>query len=1739
MRYKVYSQQGIVKKLSFSTWLMTALLLVMALALPLSAQVVQGSYVYVNNQGPVNSIAAFSVSPAGSLTQLAGSPMATGGSGVPAACRGLNRITIGQGGNTLFVSNSGEQTISAFTINPANGALTPVAGSPFASGLALDSCQGISLAATPDGLYLMAASNGQVNTFNIGLGGVLTANSSLASCCSPNAGMKIISNGTGQFVALSNLNSVSVFSINVIAGSVVLAPVAGSPFPQTGTGSIAGLETTCAGDRLYGSETGLSNTTLTDAWSVASTGVLTPISGSPFSAAGSGGNTAVLTPDNELLFASNQFSDTINPAALLADGSLASFGSVSGVGFSHAPVGIAIDPSGTYLFAADEGIGVASFRINPRATLGNLADVAINRPGDIQDLVAYPTRSCAIADLSLAVTTTPAPIAAGQPVIYTVSITNHGPSIASAVVADTLDVTTTAGGIIPIVSSNVAPFGAVRANAVSGITVNGVVTINTLLPHELVAGQLVRITSVSDPSQLVSLPTVPATTVSVTDPSFAGVFTIVSVTPTSFTYNQVLQRSQFVGPPLPIVAATGAARVSNTVTITTTQPYTLSAGDVVTIASVADSSFNGAFTVASVASTTSFTYSQTAPDATSGGGVVIPPSPVPATDTGNGGTATATPCNISAGGTGICGPVTNPAATPIVVGSGASRTSGIVTIATTAPHQLFTGEIVTLAGVLNNATMLPDPTLNGSFTVTSVLSPLTFTFDQSNLSPVPPDVIEGSGTVTSAACSGICSGVISPVITPIVTASRANSASGTVVSGIVTITTAEQHQLFAGETVHISGVPDPTVTLANPNSPPGPPTLTFTDAGFNGIAIVTSVPSPTTFTYAQSLALSQFGETNNLPTAFPLTAVNTSAGGTASSPQTTFATFPVLQVGETQTFTFTATTIGLTTAGATISNTAIISNKSTIDPNPSDNVASSLVTIAIGASPTTLTVAPATGGYGGLAILSAQLVRVSNGTSVAGETITFSVLGSVMGTAVTNNAGQAILTISIGPSTAFPAGIALGSYSGAVSASFAGDTSFGASIGTGNLTVNPGVLTVVPTPTSRIYGSANPTFAYGITGFQNGDTSAVVSGAATCSSTATATSPAGNYPITCVISGLAAANYTFTTINGTLAITQAPLTITANDASRNFGVANPAFTGVIAGLLNTDVITATYDSPATPSSGVGTYPIIPTPVGVASVLANYAITLTNGVLTVNPVVVSNAPLTVTVNSVSRAYGDPNPAFTATISGALNGDVFTATLSTPATAASPVGAYPITATVSGPTTNYVVTVVNGVLTVNPASLSIVVASATRLYGAANPAFTGTIGATKNGDIITATYGTTATVLSDVGSFAITPTLAGAALGNYAPAITNGFLTITPAPLAITAVGGVRLYGAANPAATITGLLNGDPITTIYTFPTPATIVGVYTLSPTIVDPAGKIGDYTVTIRTATLTINKAPLTVTASPASRPYGSANPVLTAVFGAGQVQNGDAITPVATTTATNTSNAGTYPITVGVNDPTGLLLPNYAVTAVNSTLTVTTVPLTITADPKSMPLGGTVPTFTASYAGFVLGQSSATLGGALKCAATTTTGGLHPITCTGQTSPNYAITFVPGTLTINYLAACKNGPGLAALAPLSPNPPLPTFSKAATASVPVSFRGCDAHTNSVSSPIIAPTVAGGPGGVTLIDPNGANVAAAAPTFGFAFANTAWTFNFTTAGRTTGVYTGTITLNDGTVVPFSFRLNN
>ncbi len=99
----------------------------------------------------------------------------------------------------------------------------------------------------------------------------------------------------------------------------------------------------------------------------------------------------------------------------------------------------------------------------------------------------------------------------------------------------------------------------------------------------------------------------------------------------------------------------------------------------------------------------------------------------------------------------------------------------------------------------------------------------------------------------------------------------------------------------------------------------------------------------------------------------------------------------------------------------------------------------------LGLVPTTLAVAAASGPVGGTADLSATLT--SGATGVSGKSLSFKLNGNSVGSAMTDASGNAtVAAVSL-------AGISAGSYPGAVTAAFAGDSVYGASSGSGTLTV--------------------------------------------------------------------------------------------------------------------------------------------------------------------------------------------------------------------------------------------------------------------------------------------------------------------------------------------------------------------------------------------------------------------------------------------------------------------------------------------------------------------------------------------------------------------------------------------------------------------------------------------------------------------------------------------------------------
>ena len=83
-------------------------------------------------------------------------------------------------------------------------------------------------------------------------------------------------------------------------------------------------------------------------------------------------------------------------------------------------------------------------------------------------------------------------------------------------------------------------------------------------------------------------------------------------------------------------------------------------------------------------------------------------------------------------------------------------------------------------------------------------------------------------------------------------------------------------------------------------------------------------------------------------------------------------------------------------------------------------------------------------------------------------------------------------------------------------------------------------------------------------------------------------------------------------------------------------------------------------------------------------------------------------------------------------------------------------------------------------VSATGLQVTANNATRLYGAANPVFTGAVLGAKSGDMFSESFTTTATPTSPVGSYVIVPTASGANVGDYVVTTADGALTVTQAP-----------------------------------------------------------------------------------------------------------------------------------------------------------------------------------------------------------------------------------------------------------------------------------------------------------------------------------------------------------------------
>ncbi len=509
----------------------------------------------------------------------------------------------------------------------------------------------------------------------------------------------------------------------------------------------------------------------------------------------------------------------------------------------------------------------------------------------------------------------------------------------------------------------------------------------------------------------------------------------------------------------------------------------------------------------------------------------------------------------------------------------------------------------------------------------------------------------------------------------------------------------------------------------------------------------------------------------------------------------------------------------------------------------------------------------------------------------------------------------------------------------------------------------------------------------------------------------------GSFPVQ-LIAGDGQVLQQFMTNSFVLIVQPAVLTVTAADARRGYGAANPVLSAGITGYVLGDdasVVTgaAQLSTSADVGSAVGTYVITPSAGTLAA--SHYTFAFVAGTLTVTsalPVLSWGSPLAIaygTALSSTQLNASANVAGTFVYSP-TNGTILSA------------GSNQILRVSFIPTnSNYATGMASVFLSVAKAPLTVTAVDAARVVGATNPVFRATMTGFVNGDTTNVVTGspalsTAADASSPAGVYPISCAIGSLAASNYSFSLVSGSLSVTSAILQITWTPPEPItYGQAltrtqlNATASYVGSF-------IYS-PALGTVLDAgsnQTLRATFVPTDTNIASQSVSVN---VTVNRARLWVTASNVARPYGVTNPPLEASF-AGFVHGDTAAAiagqPALATTAAINSVAGSYAINAAVGS---LSASNYTFAFVDGLLTVNKAPLLARANDHSRPSGETNPIFTVSYTGLMNGETPSVLDLAPRprTVATRHSGaGRYPIVLTSGQDNNYAFTLESGTLTV-----------------------------------------------------------------------------------------------------------------------------
>ena len=549
-----------------------------------------------------------------------------------------------------------------------------------------------------------------------------------------------------------------------------------------------------------------------------------------------------------------------------------------------------------------------------------------------------------------------------------------------------------------------------------------------------------------------------------------------------------------------------------------------------------------------------------------------------------------------------------------------------------------------------------------------------------------------------------------------------------------------------------------------------------------------------------------------------------------------------------------------------------------------------------------------------------------------------------------------------------------------------------------DFTITRAEATVTADSRSKVYGDADPELTAVVSGLKAGDDESVLS----FTLSREAGEDAGTYAI--AVSGDAEqGNYSVSFAGADFTIIPAAITVTADDKTRTYGEADPAFTASVSGLKAGDdesVLSFTLSREA--GEDVGTYEIA---VSGDAEQGNYTVSFAPGTLTI----AKSGALALAASDRSWIYdGEAHPA--AAEASVADGTTVTystdgAAWSEEAPSITDVGEIAVQIRAENP--NYEPAEATAVLRVTPKPVTVTADDKSKTYGEDDEALTAAVSGLLGSD--TVEYSLEREAGEDAGIYAITPA-GDAEQGNYTVRFVSGAYTIGRADATVTADGSGKVYGDEDPALTavVTGLRAGDDESVLRYALTRESgeDVGVYAIVP-----AGEAaqGNYNVTFAGADFTITPAEVTITADDKTAVYGDADPAFTASVSG--LKRGDSESVLRYRLSREAGyDVGSYAVTVTAAAEQG----NYTVVTVPGSFTITPAAVTVTAENKSKTYGDADPAFTAVVSGLQRRDRASVLAFTFS-REEGEDAGTYEIAVSGEAEQgNYTVSFEPGTLTI-----------------------------------------------------------------------------------------------------------------------------